>query len=118
MSTKFRSPLFDVFDKMFEIQGGYGNQTKVEKNENGYVVKLSVPGLTKDDLKITVIDGILRISYEKEGGSTFVDKFTKSYSLPEDVDQNNIEGKVEHGVLHILLPITKKKPVEKSIPIS
>lgn len=117
--TRIRSPFFDLFDTMFELEKGFESpKTRVEKTETEYVLKLSVPGLTKEDLKITVKEGILRIAFEKEEGSTFVSKFTKSYTLPDDVNENQIEGKVENGVLLLTLPITRKKPLEKLISLN
>lgn len=119
MITRIRSPFFDVFDRMFEIESGFEYpKTKVDKTENGYEIKLSVPGLTKEDLKITVKEGVLRISFEKEDGSTFVSKFTKSYTLPDDVNDNQIEGKVENGVLTLTLPVSRKKALEKLISLN
>lgn len=117
--TRIRSPFFDLFDKMFEVETGFEYpKTKVEKNDNGYDVKFSVPGLSKEDLKISVKDRILSITFEKEGGSTFVGNFTKSYTLGDDINENEIQGKVENGVLTLTLPITKKKPSEKLISLN
>lgn len=119
MITRIRSPFFDVFDRMLENESVFNYpKTNVEKTETGYDVKLSVPGLTKEDLKITVKEGVLRISFDKEGGSTFVDKFVKSYTLPDDVNENQIEGKVENGILTLTLPISRKKALEKLISLN
>lgn len=119
MLTRIRSPFFDLFDTVFELEKGvYNPKSNVQKNDNGYEVLLSVPGLTKEDLKIIVKDGILKISFDKEGGSTFVSNFTKSYTLPEDVNENQIEGKVENGVLKLTLPISRKKSLEKLISLN
>lgn len=119
MLTRIRSPWNDLFDTMFELEKGVNSpKSKIEKNNNGYEVLLSVPGLTKEDLKITLGGGIMKISFEKEGGSTFVSNFTKTYTLPEDVNEDQIEGKVENGVLKLTLPISRKKPLEKLISLN
>ena len=39
----------------------------IEENEDGYVVKASVPGFAPEDLKIEVEDGVLTIRAEREG---------------------------------------------------
>ncbi len=118
MITKFRSPFFDVFDTMFELEKGLDYpKTKIEKTEKEYKVLVSVPGLSKDDLKIVVKEGILKISYEKEP-TFFVGKFTRSYTLPDDVNENDIQGKVVNGILELTLPISKKKTLEKLISLN
>jgi len=119
MITLFKDPFFQAFDKMFEFERELNvPKTKVNKDETGYVVTIPVPGLTKSDLKITTKDGILKITFEKEGGSTFVPNFTKTYTLPDEVNENQIEGKVENGVLELTLPISKKKSLEKLISLN
>lgn len=119
MITKFRSPFFDVFEKMFEPEVNFKlPKVKLEKDENGYKLLMSVPGLCKEDLKITVKNGLLEIAFEKEEGSLFIDRFTKTYTLPEDVDLNKIEGKVENGVLTLTLPYEKKKRLERQISLN
>ena len=55
-------------------------ETKIIKTETEYKVSISVPGLTKDDLKITTKEGTLRISFEKEEGDSsrhFIGGFVK-----------------------------------------
>ena len=51
----------------------------------------------------------------EEDSYNFVGSFVKSYNIPEDVKEKDIEGKVENGVLTISLPIDKKKSLERSI---
>lgn len=119
MLTRIRSPFFDVFDKMFELEREFSiPKTNVQKTEHEYKMLIPIPGLTKEDLKITVKDGILKIAFEKEGGSTFIGNFTKSYTIPDEVIDSDIEGKVENGVLQLTLPISKKKSLEKLISLN
>ena len=119
MITKIKNPFFDLFDTVFELEKGINiPKSNVQKNNNGYELLLSIPGLSKEDLKIIIKEGVLKISFEREGGSIFVENFTKSYTLPDDVNENQIEGKVENGVLKLILPISKKKSIEKFISIN
>ena len=121
MITLFKDPFFTAFDKAFETKFLTTPQTNVEKGNNSYVISISVPGLTKDDLKITTKEGVLRISYEKVEGDQehqFIGAFVKSYSIPDDVKDKDIEGKVENGVLTLTLPIDKKKSLERLISLN
>ena len=118
----FKDPFFNTIDDMFDsTKFRTSPQVNVTKTEFGYKVLMSVPGLTKDDLKITIKDSILKISYlkeDKDETSHFVNSFSKSYSLPETIKEKDIEGKVENGILEILLPLDKKKPSERVLSLN
>ena len=117
MITLFKDPFFQGFDSKFLKTP----ETNIVKDETGYVLSISVPGLTKEDLKISTKESVLRISFEKTEGDNshyFVSSFTKSYNIPDDVQEKNIEGKVENGVLTISLPIDKRKSIERLISLN
>jgi HSP20 family protein len=123
MLTFYRDPFKDVLDTFFEKQPlTRENSTKVVTRDNEYLIYLAVPGLTKEDLSISVKDGLLSISYKKEESNevnySFVSSFKKTYSIPEDVNEKEITGKVENGVLEILLPKSKKKSLERFISLN
>lgn len=122
MITLFKDPFFQGFDSVFESSKLLKTpEVKVQKNETEYSVSISVPGLTKDDLKISTKEGVLKISFEKEENDEniyFVSSFVKSYKIPDDVKEKDIEGKVENGVLKLTLPIDKKKPLERLISLN
>jgi HSP20 family protein len=117
MITLFKDPFFRGFD----TRGLSTPETNVEKDELGYKVSISVPGLTKEDLKISIKEGTLKVSYVKEDSDQqnyFIGSFVKSYNIPEDVKEKDIEGKVENGVLTLSLPIDKKKSLERMISLN
>lgn len=121
MITLFKDPFYDVFDRLFETPR-YESlpKVKVTQKDKEYKLLMSVPGLSKNDLKITTDNGTLKISYEKEEkneNSYFLNSFTKSYSIPDDVNDADIGAKVENGILELTLPITTKKLTERMIEI-
>jgi HSP20 family protein len=122
MITLFKDPFFQGLESAFETNRFMRTpETKISKTETEYKVEVSVPGLTKDDLKITTKDGVLRISFEKEEKDErnhFITNFTKSYNVPDDVKEKDILGKVENGVLILTLPIDKKKSIERLISLN
>ncbi len=122
MITLFNDPFFHGLESAFETNRFMrAPETKITKTETEYKVEVGVPGLTKDDLKITTKDGVLRISFEKEEKDEknhFVTNFTKSYNVPDDVKEKDILGKVENGVLILILPIDKKKSIERLISLN
>ena len=115
ITTLFKDPFFTGFDTKGFLSTP---ETKINKTETEYTINLSVPGLTKDDLKIYTKEGTLKISYEKTDEQYFVPSFVKSYIIPDNVKEKDIEGKVENGVLTISLPIDKKKSLERFISLN
>lgn len=123
MLSIYKDPFKDVLDTFFEkpslLRDG---QSKIVTRDDEYQVYLSVPGLTKNDLTISVKDGLISISYKKEETDdksySFVSSFKKTYSIPEDVSEKDISGKVENGVLQITLPKIKKKSLERYISLN
>jgi HSP20 family protein len=120
MNAIVKSPFFNLFDVFDTSLVNDSPKTKVTKTEGEYKVIMSVPGLTKDDIKIVAKDGEIKISYEKTEkteNSLFVSSFVKSYILPDEVKESDIEGKVKDGVLELILPISKKKSTERLISL-
>ena len=122
MITLFKDPFFQGFESMFENPKFLKSpETNIKKTETEYTVQISIPGLTKEDLKITTKEGVLRISYEpeeKDVKQNFTHSFVKNYNIPDDVKEKDIEGKVENGILTLTLPIDKKKTLERLINLN
>jgi HSP20 family protein len=122
MITLFKDPFFNTFDRVFDeayLRANNKINSNITTTEDGYKVLLSVPGLSKDDIKISLKESKLTILYEKVGDEfTFIDSFKKLYDVPEDVDEKNITGSVENGVIEIFLPKSKKKSVERLISLN
>ncbi|HMH33079.1 MAG TPA: Hsp20/alpha crystallin family protein [Puia sp.] len=102
----------------------------VKDKDKSYEIEVAAPGLKKEDFSVGIENKILTISAEKkEEKETKDDKYTRrefisssfvrSFSLPENVDENKIEGHYENGVLHVTVPkLQEKKPERKTIPLS
>ena len=100
----------------------------VIENDKEYEVELAAPGLTKDDFRVHVdADNNLHIVMEKKTENKAdkhhgrylrrefsYEKFQQTLLLPDDVDAEKIEAKVENGVLSVHLP--KMEKVEKPNP--
>ena len=94
----------------------------VIENEKEYDVELAAPGLTKEDFKVHIDeDNNLHIEMEKKSENKedkkhgkylrrefSYEKFQQTLLLPDDVDADKIDAKVEHGVLNIHLPKKEK----------
>ena len=85
---------------------------------DGKIIEVTVQS---SNLKITTKEGVLKISFEKEDSDDihhFMGSFVKSYSIPDDVKEKDIVGKVENGILELTLPIDKKKSIERFISLN
>ena len=86
-----------------------------ESNED-FEVEVAAPGLNRDDFKIEVEHGLLRISSEKEVSNETADgqhftqrefsyqSFCRSFTLPNSADSDKIGAKYENGILKISIP--------------
>lgn len=104
--------------------------TNITSDNNNIYIKTEVPGLDKDELMISIHNGILKIKgepkteiIEEEGEylrkEYYSSKFYRSYTLPEEVNEDKIEASLEKGILSITLPKNKSgKTKEKKIEIN
>jgi len=102
----------------------------VEENDKEYTIKAELPEVKREDVKIQVEDGSLRISGERklekeESGRRFhrlersYGAFERSFSLPEGTRKDEVSAEFKDGLLRVHLPkceIAKPKALE--IPVS
>lgn len=99
----------------------------ITEEKGAYQVSLAAPGMKKEDFKIAVDGNLLTISSEKEEKREEKDKkftrkeynytsFSRSFTLPDEVNSERIEAAYEDGVLKIILPRreeAKKNPTRQ-----
>ncbi|EDM23211.1 Hsp20/alpha crystallin family protein [Caminibacter mediatlanticus TB-2] len=96
-------------------------------DEKGYYLEIDLPGVKKEDIDISVNDGVLVISGERKLEKkeekpnytrieSFFGRFERAFKLPADADLDNIEAKYEDGVLKVFIP-KKQKPAGKKIEV-
>jgi len=103
-------------------------KTNILNKDNEYVVQMSVPGFKKDDININVENDVLTISSEfensnEEQNDNFYRKefvkssFSRSFQIPEDVEAEKIDAKMEDGILDVSFPKMELKKKENKISI-
>lgn len=92
------------------------------ETDEDFNVKVEVPGIKREDVKINLENHVLSISGEnkqenEEKGKKFhrieryYGSFSRSFSLPENVDEDKIEAVFNDGLLTLRIPKTEvKKP--------
>lgn len=84
----------------------------LSETDDAFVIAVDLPGITRDDLEITVEDGTLKISGERsmreehESGQfyrieRFYGRFYRSFSFGSNVDPDHIEAHFDDGVLTV-----------------
>ena len=98
----------------------------ISETEGEYLVRAELPAVKKEDVKVTVDSGMITIEGERrqrkeEKNERFhrvesvSGSFTRSFTLPDNVDEKNIRCESQDGVLTVHIPkteIEKRKPIE------
>jgi len=94
------APFSDLlgYDPFQALRTNYGYDYDVTRTESGYEVDVPVPGYKPDQIDITFKDGILTVVGKSDRRS-----FSRSFTVPEDVDHDNISAKVADGMLRLTL---------------
>ena len=123
------SDIDNVFDRFFadtlrrqarlasQAQSAYdwAPVADVTESDNEYLIKAELPEVRKEDLSVTVQDGVLTLSgerkQEKREESTGYERiervsgsFTRRFALPENVQADAIKARFTHGVLEVSIP--------------
>jgi HSP20 family protein len=112
-----------------EIEGIWIPVIDIEEDNENFIVKAELPGLKREDVKISVRGNLLTISGERKQeeetkNKTYhrversYGKFSRTISLPSEVDMNKIKAVYKDGVLIITLPKPETlKPKEIEVEI-
>lgn len=117
-----------IFDRSF-----FKNQAlpavNIRESDTNFEIEVAAPGYKKDDFKIEVSDGVLTISAEeKEEKSEKAENYTRqefssssfsrSFGLPENVNEEQVQARYKDGLLQLQLQKTEKaEPKKKMISV-
>lgn len=110
----------DAFDRFFGQSSTASSELRtpaidVAENEKQYTVQLEVPGVNKEDVKVSIDGRRVTVSAQtskteerKEGDRVIyrersASSFARSFTLPVEVDQSESSAKLENGVLALTL---------------
>lgn len=109
--------LFNTFfgNRIEEKEGFWSPVLDIEENNGNLIVKAELPGMKKDDIKVSVRDNILTISGERKQETETKDKtfhriercygeFHRVITLPSEVDADKVKASYKDGILNITLP--------------
>jgi HSP20 family protein len=106
---------------------GWMPPVDIQETEDAYQLHAELPGLTRDDINITLENNVLRLSgerkFEKEAKKDSYHRiertygaFTRAFTLPHQVEAEGVQATFENGVLTITVPKAEQaKPRKISI---
>ena len=107
--------------------GDWVPRVNIAETEKAFEIKAEIPEVNKEDVKVTVHNGVLTIQGERkqekeEKGKKFhrverlYGSFTRSFTLPDNVDETKISALFKDGILNLQIQKTEEaKP--KSIEV-
>ncbi len=99
------------------------------EEEKAFEIHLAVPGMNKEDFKIDLNENYLTISGERKqvrekkenlfrSYETQYGSFSRSFSLPDNVDAGKIGAQYVNGILVVSVPKDEKKALKQTIKVS
>ena len=128
------------FQDFFDIENFFGRDlfpasktlpaVNISEDEKGYHIDVVSPGFKKEDFRVNVENNVLTISAEtkqettnsqdgnnQEGGNKQYSRreysyssFTRSFQLPEDVREEEIDASYTDGILKLQIPKAEPQP--------
>ena len=129
------SQMMNLFDNFFNDSVGkfernvfFTPRVDLVETEKQFEIHVSLPGLKKEEVKIDMDADMLTISGERKFNNenkedkfhlveNFYGSFSRSFTLPENVDKTNINAELANGILTLQLPKTEVKEHKTSIKI-
>ena len=88
----------------------------VKENDNAYTVQAEIPGVSKEDIQVSIEGNMVTLSAEVKQLDTqtkddrllrserYFGSVSRGFQLPQDVDQSQAKAKYDNGVLTLTLP--------------
>lgn len=91
----------------------------IRENQESFQIDAELPGMSKDDIKVTVQDGVLTIQGERrreeevgEGKQHRIERvygnFLRRFTLPQNVDEDSVRARFKDGVLSLTVNKSEK----------
>lgn len=127
MDALFHNRLASVLGDEGQASVAWSPVVDIEETEQDYVIRAELPGLDKEKVKVTVEDGVLTLSGERDLERTVEGKtyhriershgtFSRSFTLPEDSDAESVAAQFTNGVLAVRVA-KREEALPKSIDV-
>ncbi len=97
----------------------------IVETDGAYEIQADIPGVRKEDLKVTIDHGVLTVQGERQQEKKedsarmhrverFYGQFSRSFTLPEDADTSSLKATAREGQLTVTVP--RKGPAPSAAP--
>jgi HSP20 family protein len=135
MLRRFRHDMdrfFDDFNPMRSdhqmMMSIWSPRTEMLEREGKFVIRVELPGVEKENVRVTVagdqlvIEGERRQNNEQQGTNYYESewmygRFYREIPLPESVDPSDVRANFNNGVLEVTLPQPQNRAERREIPI-
>ena len=129
LDTLLELPFLTSSGRQTQLFSGWTPALDLYQNNDNVVAIVELPGMRKEEIEISLQDGMLTIAGERkaesdqEEGATrterFTGKFRRSITLPSRVDANKVTATYKDGILTVTLPKAEEaKPKQIQVNVS
>jgi HSP20 family protein len=108
--------------------GDWHPRVDISENDGQYLVKADIPGVAKEDIKITVDNDVLTIQGERKQEQEeenkhfhrverFYGSFIRSFTLPDDADAPALKAAAQEGQLTVTIPKKASAPSASAVQV-
>jgi HSP20 family protein len=119
LNRMFARPAARTNGKETMIVADWVPTVDISETDGEYQIKAEIPDVKKEDVKVTLEDGVLTIQGERkqekeEKGKKYhrversYGSFVRSFSLPDVIDEEKVKAEFKDGVLNLHLPKSEK----------
>ena len=126
----FDAPLAEFTRSTQQFAGGWLPAVDLYEDKDNIVVKAELPGMSKEQIEISLHEGVLTLSGERQTEEKFKNaevyrsecfegRFQRTVSLPSPVQADKVSASYKDGILTITLPKTEEtKPKQIEVKVS
>jgi HSP20 family protein len=125
----FESPLFEL-PAGSQLLSVWNPAVDLYEDKDNVIVKAELPGMKKEEIEVSLHDGVLTLSGERKSEEKFenaetyraeryVGRFQRSLTLPSPVSADKVKAQYKDGILTVTLPKTEEaKPKQIEVNVS
>ena len=129
LDTLLELPFLTSGGRQAQLFSGWTPALDLYQNNDNVVALVELPGMRKEDIEISLHDGMLTIAGERKAETgqeesatrteRFTGKFRRSITLPTRVDANKVNATYKDGILTVTLPKAEEaKPKQIQVNVS
>ena len=122
----FNSYNRSLANSKYEVANAWVPNVDILEKDNQFVIKAELAGIPKEDIKVEIDDNVLTLSGERKSEVTdekqhrverYYGKFSRRFSLPDNVNEAEIKAESKDGILVLTLPKQEVKAKLKQVEI-